>query len=225
MQQAQPNSESAKSRIVLLLMPFCVLLFTRAGIEICARLLPARFSWIPSALIYFISIEFCLWYARRRFGIRIAYGHFNWRLSLKARYLFAGIIVPALIPLWFFIKNVSAVPPVFLIYIVLFAAVNPFFEESFWRGLLSNLPYKSGIKTLYSSLLFCSTHYFLWGSYWLVPSPKWIAAVISTFIMGILWMWYYQKTRNLILPILSHSLVDVLNLSVAVFYGVKLVTV
>ena len=38
-------------------------------------------------------------------------------------------------------------------------------------------------------------------------------------------MWFYQRQKNLAYPILSHALVDIFNLSVAVFYGLKLITI
>ena len=206
-------------------MPLFVILFTRAGIEICVTLLPLRYSWIPSFLFYFVSIELCLLYARHNLKINVRFGSISKGSSPKMKFLLIGILLPALIPLPMFILNVKAVPAIFLVYISLFAVVNPFFEESFWRGLLNNIPFGNGFKILYSSLLFCSTHYFLWGSFWLLPEPKWIAAVISTFVMGILWMWFYQRQRNLIYPIISHALVDVFNLSIAMFYGLKLITI
>jgi len=225
MEQMQLEVRSAKSKAALLLMPVFVLLFTRAGIEIIVKLLPLRYSWIPSVFLYYVSIELCLWYARRKLSITVDYGSLLRRPFPKLRFLVPGIVLPALIPLWLFVLNVKAVPPVFLIYIVLWAFVNPFFEEAFWRGLLDKIPSSGSFRILFSSFLFCLSHYFLWGSHWLLPPPKWIAAVVSTFIMGILWMWFYQRQKNLAYPIISHMLVDIFNLSVAVFYGLKLITV
>lgn len=213
-----------RKRVVLLSMPVFVILFTRAGVEIAVRLLPLRYSWIPSFIVYFISIGLCLLYARRKLGLAVEYGSFSVRAFPRGNLLVFGILLPAIIPLWVFIKNVDTVPTEFLIYILLFALINPFFEESFWRGLMDKIPSGSRFRILYSSLLFSASHYFLWGSYWLLPPQKWIAAVISTFIMGILWMWFYQRQRNLVYPMISHAFVDIFNLSVAVFYGLKLVT-
>ena len=214
-----------RRKAVVLLMPVFVLLVTRAGIEMSVSLLPLRFSWIPSFGVYYASIMFCLYYGRRKMRLRIDYGSLSRSSFPRMKLFIIGIVVPAIIPLWMFVINVKAVPALCLVLIVAFALINPFFEESFWRGLMDKLPGGGVFRILYSSVLFSFSHYFLWGVYWLQPSPKWIAAVVSTFIMGILWMWFYQRSRNLVYPILSHVLVDVFNLSVVMFYGMKLVTV
>ncbi len=43
--------------------------------------------------------------------------------------------------------------------------------------------------------------------------------------MGVAWMWFYLRERSLGYVIASHLVVDVLNLSVAMFMGVRLRTV
>lgn len=115
---------------------------------------------------------------------------------------------------------------IFLIFIVGFALIDPYCEETFWRGLLRFLPAGNKVTILCSASLFGFSHYFLWGTYWLANPPgKWIAAVVTTFIMGILWLWFYKRGQKLIYTILSHILVVIFNLSVAMFYGVKMVTI
>lgn len=42
--------------------------------------------------------------------------------------------------------------------------------------------------------------------------------------MGVCWMWLYQRDGRLIYPIVSHILVDIFNLSIAIFMGVSLPT-
>ena len=110
--------------------------------------------------------------------------------------------------------------------VLLYALVNPYFEEGFWRGLLDELPAPPVTRGLYSAFLFGFSHYFLWGAYWLADPPRqWIAAALSTFVMGLLWSWFYRRDGRLIYPLVSHGLVDVFNLSVALFSGVPLLTV
>ena len=46
-----------------------------------------------------------------------------------------------------------------------------------------------------------------------------IPTVISTFLMGLLWMHFMNKNKKIMYPILSHIIVDILNLSVAVYSG------
>lgn len=107
----------------------------------------------------------------------------------------------------------------------MFALVNPCFEDAFWRGLLAHMPLSARGRMLVSATLFSFSHYVLWGAYWLASPPILISTCVTTFIMGVCWMWFYQRDGRLIYPILSHLLVDVLNLSVAIFMGIPLPTV
>lgn len=207
---------------VLFLMPLFVLIFTRIGIEICAHLLPVHLSWIPSFVIYYLSIEICLWFARKRLQITVNTRRAALLPFPGLKYLAIGILLPAVIPFGVFISNYKAVPWSSFAYIVVFAVINPFFEEAFWRGLLVNLPIGTLKRQLFSGLLFSFSHYFLWGAYWLSNPRVLIPTCITTFLMGWCWMWFYQKDRRLIYPVLSHILVDVFNLSIAVFLGLKL---
>jgi uncharacterized protein len=187
--------------------------------------LPMRYAWIPSILVYYLCIRLCIAYASKKLNITIRLRSDSFRPIPRIRYLFWGVIIPALLPLGVFILNIKAVPLPFILYIILFSAINPYFEETFWRGLLSYMPTSSRTRILYSSFLFSFSHFFLLGAYWLAEPHKLIATVISTFIMGILWMWFFNKQKNLLYPMISHFLVDVFNLSVAVFFGLKLITI
>jgi membrane protease YdiL (CAAX protease family) len=43
--------------------------------------------------------------------------------------------------------------------------------------------------------------------------------------MGLAWMWFYLRERSLAYVIASHLIVDIFNLSVAMFIGIRLRTV
>lgn len=205
----------------LVVLPFFLLAVTRLVIEISVGLLPMRWAWLPAFGGYYFAILASLWYARRWIGIDIGplgsfrpwppFGRFFW-----------GVLIPALLPLGVFLPNVQAVPVPVLVGILVFACINPFFEDAFWRGLLIHLPFSAGARTLFSATLFSFSHYFLWGAYWLSAPHILIPTCVSTFIMGICWMWFYQRDRRLLYPIVSHILVDIFNLSIAVFMGLPL---
>ncbi len=211
-----------RSARILFLMPIFVLVFTRTGIEICAWLLPMHLSWIPSFAIYYVSIEICLWFAKSRLNIKVDTKRGRLLPIPTLKLMAFGLILPALIPLGVFTGNYKIVPAMSFVYIIVFAAINPFFEEAFWRGLFVNLPISPLKRQLFSGFLFSFSHYFLWGSYWLSNPRILIPTCITTFIMGWCWMWFYQKDGRLIYPILSHVVVDMFNLSIAVFLGLKL---
>lgn len=211
-----------RSTKILFLMPLFVLIFTRIGIEIFARLLPQHLSWIPAFGTYYLSMEICLWIAKKRLGIVISSKKDSLIPLPNLKRLVFGILLPALIPFGVFISNYKTVPNLVYVYIIVFALINPFFEETFWRGLFNNLPIAPLKRQFFSGFLFSFSHYFLWGSYWLSNPRILIPTCITTFIMGWCWMWFYQKDGRLIYPILSHIIVDMFNLSIAVFLGMKL---
>jgi membrane protease YdiL (CAAX protease family) len=207
----------------ILLLPFIVLAITRLAIEGFVRVFPLHVSWVPSMLVYYAAIEGAAWYVRR--------AHPSATLSFarkplpRTSSLIVGALLPAMLPLGFFVLNVRAVPVWVLIAILLFAAVNPYFEELFWRGLMSLAPASRAFRILYSGLLFAFAHWFLLGSYWFKDLRVLISVVITTFLMGMAWMWFYLRERTLFYPLVSHILVDIFNLSVAMFLGLRLVTV
>ena len=208
----------------LLFLPFFVLLFTRIGIEISAWMLPLRWAWLPAFGGYYFAIVSSGWYAGRYLGVvSPVIGRLLPRPS--NRLILIGVMLPALLPLGVFVLNVRAVPLPVLVGIFGFALVNPLFEDAFWRGLLANVPLTRWGRILFSASLFSFSHYFLWGTYWLNSPLVLIPTCLTTFIMGVCWMWFYQRDRRLIYPILSHALVDVFNLSIAIFMGIPLPTV
>lgn len=207
-----------------LILPVFVLLFTRIGIEISVQTLPLRWAWLPAFGFYYLAIGGSVWYASRQLGLAIpAIG--NIRPVPSLRLLGIGFVLPALLPLGVFVLNVQVVPLPILASVFLFALINPFFEDAFWRGLLAHMPLSVWGRILVSAALFSFSHYFLWGAYWLSSPRILIPTCLTTFVMGVCWMWFYQRDRRLIYPILSHVLVDVFNLSIAVFMGIPLPTV
>jgi membrane protease YdiL (CAAX protease family) len=209
-------------RHVILVLPLGILGITRLAIEGSVRLLPMNLSWIPSMLVYYAAIETAVWWARRA---NLGVPSFSRRPRPRTSSLIAGVVIPALLPLGFFILNVKAVPAPVFIAIIVFALVNPYFEELFWRGIMSLAPTSNGFRIFYAGFLFAFSHWFLWGAYWLSKPRVLIPVVITTFIMGVAWMWFYLRERTLFYPLVSHIFVDVFNLSVAMFLGLRLVTV
>lgn len=225
-----PNQSVIMSAVIitssraLLVLPFFVLLFTRIGIEISVWALPLRWAWLPAFGGYYLAIAISVWYAGRYLAVVVpAIG--KWRPRPSIRLVLLGVVLPALLPLGVLVSNVRAVPLPVLAGIVGFALVNPFFEDTFWRGLLANVPLSGWNRIFFSAALFSFSHYFLWGTYWLAAPRVLIPTCLTTFVMGTCWMWFYQRDRRLIYPILSHVLVDVFNLSVAIFMGIPLPTV
>lgn len=219
-------TQLTKSYKILFFAPLIVLLITRMGIELFANILPLKFSWIPSFITYFTVIELVILFCKRNLGITLNNLSFTLKPFPQTKRFIFGIVIPALLPLGFFVLNINRVPVSFFALILVFAILNPFFEESFWRGLLSHIPANNKTIIFYSAFLFGFSHYFLWGAYWFADPPRiWIASSVTTFIMGSFWMWFFLKEKKFSYLLISHFLVDVFNLSIAVFYGLDLNTI
>lgn len=206
-------------------MPLFVLIITRIGIEVSVRLLPIQVAYFTALGVYYLSVEVCLLLLRSQSGVSMSWYSWSFRPLPTLKQVIIGLIVPALLPLGVLVSNHQAVPTSTFVYIFIFAAINPFFEEVFWRGVLNQLPITAIKRQLISAFLFSFSHYFLWGAYWLSNPKILIPTCITTFIMGWCWMWFYQRDGRLLYPVLSHMLVDIFNLSVAVLMGMKLVGV
>lgn len=207
------------TKLFLILSPFIVLASTRIGIELFTELIRTEISWIPAFGGYYLAVSFIYLILRMRNGIKLLEKvSFSFR-PFPGYGLFIGtILIPALLPLAAFLTQSQYVPSVFYIYIILFALINAPFEEFYWRGILLLIPGSNIFRILFSAGLFSFSHYFFWD-YWYKSPIIMIPTLISTFLMGILRMHFMNQRRNLLYPILSHIVVDVLNLSVAVYSG------
>ena len=99
---------------------------------------------------------------------------------------------------------------------LLIALINPFMEEFYWRGLLLDHTqhWKRWVAVIVTALLFALNHYVFAIN---ADLFKGLPVFISTLVMGIIWALVYVKTKSLRWTILSHFLVDFLNLSVPSF--------
>ncbi len=209
-----------KFSIFVLISPIIIFLFTRIGIEISIRLFNSIVAWIPSFIFYYISISIVVILAFKFFPLpKKELFNFSFGKFPNIWLLLFTIIFPALIPLNTLLSHLNSVPILFFLYILIFSLINPFFEEIYWRGILYYLPFGKIFSVIYSAVLFSFSHYFFW-SYWFKTLYVIIPVVISTFIMGILWMIFMKIKKKIIYPIISHIIVDIFNLSVAVYCGI-----
>lgn len=218
------NSSKVKinfyNRYFILISPLIVLITTKIVVEICKTCFQTQISWLPSFVGYYLSILFVLFIAEKKQLVSIKdIFNFSFKPIPKIRWVLIGVVLPALIPLNVFILKINHVPFEYIIYIFIFSIINPIFEEGFWRGFLSYLPFNKLFIVLYSALLFGFSHYWFWHHWFNIPIVT-ITTVISSTIMGILWMFFFMKNRNIIYLIISHFLVDIFNLSIAIYSGV-----
>ena len=131
-------------------------------------------------------------------------------------------------PLLFF-PNMGVMKPIGLVIAwFLFAVINSTCEEVYWRGFLldetSDMPRAFGV--IYSSIFFTAIHPLMLGVFSKINTfdpahptaliPFWIILVILSLSFCLL----YLKTKSLRMPILSHFLSDLGNLSIFLFMNI-----
>jgi len=178
-------------------------------------ILMKNWAWIPVILFYWSAVSLVIYLDYKKRGKK-PFDYFK-----KFKFSFWAVIlslIVGLIPLPIFLKYFYLFDANYLIGLwIVFAIVNPFFEELFWRGyMLDKFPkIPFWIKALVSSLLFAVGHPLIWGLFSLsMLTPE---VFISVFTMGIVWSFAYRKSNSLLLPYFSHLLVDLLNCSVLAF--------
>lgn len=172
-------------------------------------------AWIPVVLFYWTAIGLVIFLDYKKNGNKLSdyFKGFRFKLSTVILSLLVGLI-----PLPVFLKSFYLFDSGYLIVLwILVAIINPFFEEVFWRGyMLKSFPkIPFWIKAIVSSFLFAVAHPLTWGIF--SANMLTVEMFISVFIMGIVWSYVYRKSESLILPCLSHSLVDLLSCSVLAF--------
>jgi membrane protease YdiL (CAAX protease family) len=172
--------------------------------------------WIPLTLVHWGMFGFMIAWGGEREAIR------RWLQPPQGAWGWALLaIVVGLIPLSIFIQNWKLFPSAWLVLAwLLFALINPFLEEGYWRGLLldSTKHWPGWLGVLYSTFFFAINHPLTIGVYSIANRHP--AVLISTFIMGLAWAVVYRKTQSLRWPIVGHILADLLNLSVLTFLNI-----
>ena len=133
--------------------------------------------------------------------------------SGKIGWLILAIIVGCTtIPIFLRILPIVNLP--LLILSILFAIINPFFEEIYWRGFVLDFTFSLKIMSvIYSTILFVISH-LIWGIYSL--GVRNIYTLGTLLIISPIWCLIRIKTKSLWWCILSHFLVDLLNLGIFV---------
>ena len=182
-------------------------------------------AWVGSSLVYWGSMIALIWFLRDRSSPRqwVARSQGSkWWIVLA---LGIGLIS---FPLLFF-PNFQMLKPVGLVIAwFLFAVINSICEEVYWRGFLldETSQYPRAFGVIYSTAFFCAIHPLMLGVFSKINAydpahptaliPFWIILVIISISYSLL----YLKTKSLRLPILSHFLSDLGNLSIFLFMNI-----
>jgi membrane protease YdiL (CAAX protease family) len=214
-------------KILVLASPILIIFIGHVAARLFYNLF-GNWAWLGSSLTYWGSMALVVWFLGDRRSIAL---WFNRSQGSKWWLLLALVMGLISFPLLFF-PNIDVMKPVGLVIAwFFFAVINSTCEEAYWRGFLldetSDLPRAFGV--IYSSVFFCAIHPLMLGVFSKINAfdpahpaaliPFWIILLILSLAFSLL----YLKTKSLRLPILSHFLSDLGNLSIFLF--MNLVTI
>jgi membrane protease YdiL (CAAX protease family) len=104
--------------------------------------------------------------------------------------------------------------PEVLIPWLLFAVVNPPFEEAYWRGFLldATRAWHSGLSVLYSATAFAVSHPLIWGVQSAALRDWRVVPVLA--VIGVVWAMAYRRTGSLWCSVVGHACSNLLGMSV-----------
>ena len=181
-----------------------------------------NWAWLGSSIVYWGSMALIVWLLGDRKSLARWFAK-----SQGSKWWIIFALALALIPFpLLLIPNLHVMKPVGLVIAwFLFAVVNSTCEEVYWRGFLldetSQWPRSFGV--IYTTILFTAIHPLMLGVFSKIQRfdpahpmallPFWSILVILSLSYSLL----YLKTRSLRLPILSHFLTDLGNMSIFLF--------
>ncbi len=163
---------------------------------------------IPLAIIYW-SLSLFYSFRFKRQSLR---AYFSKPKGSTAWFILA--LVVGSLPIFILIRNITILNnPIVLITWLIFALINPFIEEIYWRGVLvDNLPFRGQWASVgYSTLLFIASKPLMWGVF--SVAGRSLTILLPLGIMAIVWSIVYIKTKSLWWSITSHFLVDIFALT------------
>ena len=199
-----------RARLLFALSPLALVAIC-ASIQVLAGRLLGTWAWVPTMLGFWLVIGFLLHRypgTRPRERFRRASGPMFW--SVLA--ILAGLLsLHGFLVHWTLLADAGVV-----VAWLVFALVNSWFEESYWRGLLidSTASWGKFASLLYSSLWFAASHPLIWGIHSLpLRKPEAVGALL---FVGLAWGLAYQRTGSLRWCVAGHMLANLLGLGALV---------
>ena len=200
-----------KHKTIILLSPILIIIVNILTAVVFGKII-GKWAFIPLILIEWIIFIFFI----NKYGEKDASRKWLLRSNKNWGWNILTVLIGVLpIPIFLKYHHLLYDWTIWLPWIVL-ALINPWLEEFYWRGLLSDVTKKWNtlLSILFTSTLFSINHVVFGINSDLFRGYE---VILSTFIMGIVWATTYKKTNSLRWVILSHFLVDFLNLSAPAF--------
>ena len=188
----------------LLLIPVCRLVEQVTAAEL------GRWSWVPAMLVFWAGI------AALVKGLGGADAPRRWfrRPNMRSIWCWLSVGVGLLgLPGFFGHWRILLRPQVLIAWLV-FAQVNPLFEESYWRGLLldATRSWPLAVSVTYSAVLFAVSHPLIWGVQSAVLRDWRVVPVLA--VIGLVWAVSYRRTGSLWCSFVGHACANLCGMSV-----------
>lgn len=198
-------------RWAVLLSPIAVI-GVGNGVQQAAGPLLGVWSWLPAMLAFWCAVAGVIAWSRRDRPMTI------WFARPRGRAWWSVLAVGiGLVSLREFTSGWRSLesPGILLLWLG-FGLVNPWFEESYWRGLLIDATGRrwKPLGVIYSSLVFAVSHPLIWGVHSIALRHP--AAVVGLGLAGGVWGMAYWRTGSLRWTIVGHGCANLLGLSVPV---------
>lgn len=210
MNRMTPYGESGR-RWILILSPIGVVALCHA-VQRVAGLALGAWAWIPTMVVFWSVIAWLIAWSGRDNPLK------TWLRRPRGGWVWSGLsVVVGLLSLREFLFGWPTLqsPSMVLLWLGC-GLINPWFEESYWRGALidatSNWAWGSGV--VYSTVFFAFSHPLIWGVHSVaLRHPK---ALVGLSLVGAVWGMTYRRTASLQWTIVGHTLANLLGLSVPV---------
>ena len=207
---------SSKQRVCLLLSPFFIISLGFLTATIFNQYLQG-WAWVPLALVYWSSLGMCIYYFKGDKSVKDWLGKSNpSKLWVTLSLLLGMFPLTILMMSYHLFASISLI-----LFWLMFALINPWFEELYWRGVLLDgllAWFPKWISILYTTLFFVLSHPLMWGVFSIASKSYHLYIYLS--VAGIVWAITYIKTRSLRWVIFSHFIVDIGNLTVLTFLNI-----
>jgi membrane protease YdiL (CAAX protease family) len=209
------------STSIILASPVIIMIVGNISARIFVNLM-GKWAWIGYFSVYWSMCFLFIFFAGnredQRFWFQKSSGS-RWWIILAVG---IGLIsFPTLL-----LPNIHVMNSVILVFAWLcFALINAPLEEAYWRGFLldGTAEFPRAFGVIYSTILFTIVHPLNLGVFSKIqaydPARPMILVpfLIILIILSLVWSLLYLKTKSLRLPIFSHILTDLGNLSIFLF--------
>lgn len=174
-------------------------------------------SWVPTMVVYWCGIVCVIKWSRPDRPTRLWFARPRGSVVWSILALGIGLVsVRELIAGWRSLLPVAVFVPWLLV-----GLLNPWFEESYWRGALIDAAGRwKALGVAYSTFAFAVSHPLIWGVHSVALGRP--AAMVGLGVAGAIWGVAYWRTGSLRWAVVGHGCADLLGLSVPVLLNIYL---